>query len=96
MALPVLVLGTAAGVWLNPSSLILLSRGVTVRSPYCSLWKASRDGHIKLRQQARTEEIFRASRLLRRDSGLALWSTPSGDYWIPDGDGRILPLAASP
>jgi FkbM family methyltransferase len=86
------LLGSAAAVRLNPSSLILFSRGVKSRSPYCSVWKASLDGRIKLRQQSRTEEISRASRLVRSESGLSLWNTPSGEFWIPGGDTRILPL----
>jgi FkbM family methyltransferase len=88
-------LSLAIGVRLNPSSLILFSRDLKIRSPYCTAWKASLDGHIKLRQQAVTGEIARASRIIRRESGLALWSTPSGEYWIPDlkdGNDVILPL----
>lgn len=92
VAAAIAVLGIAAGVRLNPSSLILFSPGVTNRSPYCSVWKASLDGSIKLRQQARTEQIFQASRLIRSESALSLWSTPSGEFWIPSGDGRILSL----
>jgi FkbM family methyltransferase len=88
----VIILSTGIAVRLNPSSLILLSRDLKNRSPYCSPLKASLDGHIKLRQQARSEEIFRASRLIRSDRDLSLWSTPQGEFWIPQGDSRILPL----
>jgi FkbM family methyltransferase len=87
------ILSVALGVRLNPSSLILLSRDVKVRSPYCSLWKASRDNHIKMEQQALTSEIAQRSHIIRRESGLALWNTPSGEYWIPDTkDDIVLPL----
>lgn len=87
------ILSVALGIRLNPSSLILLSRDVKVRSPYCSLWKASRDNHIKMEQQALTAEIAQRSHIVRRDAGLALWSTPSGEYWIPDTkDDIVLPL----
>jgi FkbM family methyltransferase len=85
----------SVGIWvrLHPSSLNLLSRDVKVRSPYCSLWKASLDGGIKLQQQASTREIAQSSRIVRRDAGLALWSTPPGEYWVPDvKDDVILPL----
>jgi FkbM family methyltransferase len=88
----VIILSIGIAVRLNPSSLILLSRDIKDRSPYCSTWKATLDGRIKLRQQARTEEIFQASRLIHRDKDLSLWSTPKGDFWIPEGDSRILPL----
>jgi FkbM family methyltransferase len=87
------VLSVALGVRLNPSSLILFSRDVKIRSPYCSLWKASLDNRIKLQQQDSTREIAQSSRIIRREAGLALWSTPSGEYWIPDAkDDVVLPL----
>lgn len=93
VASAVAILSVAVWVRLNPSSLIMLSRDVKIRSPYCSVWKASLDGRIKLRQQAATNEIAQASRIIRREEGLALWSTPSGEYWVPDiKDDIILPL----
>ncbi len=88
----VTILGVGVAVRLNPSSLILLSRDIKNRSPYCSTWQASLDGRIKLRQQSRSEEIFRESRLIHRDRDLSLWSTPKGQYWIPEGDSHILSL----
>ena len=86
------VLGVAAVVRLHPTSLILVAPGVTSRSPYCSRFQASLDGRVKLRQAARTDELLRASHLVRRDAGLTLWSTPQGEFWIPDGDDHVLPL----
>jgi FkbM family methyltransferase len=86
------LLGIAAAVRLNPSSLILFSSGVKSRSPYCSIWKASLEGRIKLREESRTEEILRASRLIRREANLSLWSTPKGQFWVPEGDPHVLPL----
>jgi FkbM family methyltransferase len=91
LALAALAIG--AVVRLNPSFMILAARDVHVRSPFCSAWKASLDDRIKLQQQAVTEEIAKASHLVRRDAGLALWSTPRGEFWIPDdGSERILAL----
>jgi FkbM family methyltransferase len=93
VASSVAILSAGAGVWLNPSSLILLSRDVTIRSSYCSVWKASVDGRIKLHQQAAAKKIAQASHIVRRDAGLVLWSTPAGEYWVPDfKEGSILPL----
>ena len=88
----VTILSIGVAIRLNPSSLILFSRDIKNRSPYCSTWKASLDGRIKLRQQSRSEEIFQASRLIHRDTDLSLWSTPKGQFWIPEGDSRILSL----
>src|ERR1035438_8438846 len=84
VASAVAILSVAVWVRLNPSSLIMLSRDVKIRSPYCSVWKASLDGRIKLQQQAATNQIAQASRIIRREEGLALWSTQSGEYWVPD------------
>ena len=50
------------------------------------------EGHLKLQQQAATDAIAKAIHAIRHESGLTLWSTPSGEYWIPDGDDVILPL----
>jgi FkbM family methyltransferase len=50
------------------------------------------DAPIKLQQQARTEEIFHASKLVRKDSNLSLWDTPGGQYWVPGDDGNIVAL----
>ena len=94
-AVLVAFLVAAVGVRLNPSFVVLFSRDVKIRSSYCSVWKASLDGRIKLQQQAVTREIAQVSHITRRDAGLALWSTPSGEYWIPDVKDRndiILPL----
>jgi FkbM family methyltransferase len=95
VSLAVAVLVIAVLVRLNPSSTILAARDVHVRSPFCSVWKASLDDHIKLRQYAVAEEIAKASRLVRREAGLALWTTPSGEFWIPAGSEQILALLLS-
>jgi FkbM family methyltransferase len=88
------VLTVAAAVRLNPTSLILFARDVHMRSPYCSAWQASLDARIKLRQQARSREFAAASRIVRREGGLALWTTPVGDYWIPGNDDTLAILLA--
>ena len=92
VSLAVAVLAIGVLVRLNPSSMVLAARDVHVRSPFCSVWKASLDGRIKLRQIAVAGEIAKGSRLVRREAGLALWTTPSGDFWIPDGSEQVLAL----
>jgi FkbM family methyltransferase len=93
ISLAMSVLAIAVLVRLNPSSLILAARDLHSRSPFCSTWKASLDDRIKLRQLADSAEIVKASHLVRRDAGLALWSTPSGEFWIPDdGSEQILAI----
>ena len=92
VSLAVAVLAIAALVRLNPSSIILAARDVHVRGPFCSAWKASLDDRIKLRQYAVAEKTAKASHMVRREAGLALWSTPDGEFWIPDGSEQILAL----
>jgi len=85
-------LALAVVVRFNPSSLILVAPDLKVRSSFCSVWKASGDAHIKLRQLRVAKEIAQASHVVRRDGRLALWSTPAGEFWMPDGDDSILPI----
>lgn len=92
ITLALAILAMAVAVRLNPSLIILAARDVQVRSPFCSAWKASLDGPIKLRQDALTDEIAKSSRFVRRDGDLALWSTPRGEFWVPEGNDEIVPL----
>jgi FkbM family methyltransferase len=77
---------------LCPGVLVPLLPGVHSRSPFCSKWKAMRDQRVLLRQWADAGAIARVSHLVRRESGLALWATPYGEYWIPASDDKILPI----
>jgi len=77
---------------LYPGVVVLLVPGVHSRSPFCSKWQAMRDHRIKLRQAADAKAIAGASHLVRRESGLALWATPQGEYWIPASDDKVLPI----
>ena len=38
------------------------------------------------------DRMLAGSHLLKEDSGLELWSTPKGDYWIPKGNRYVLPF----
>jgi FkbM family methyltransferase len=77
---------------LYPGVVVLLVPGVHSRSPFCSKWQAMRDHRIRLRQAADAKAIAGASHLVRRESGLALWATPQGEYWIPASDDKVLPI----
>jgi len=91
-AVGIIALALTAFVFIYPGAVVLVAPGVHSRSPYCSRWQAVRGVSIKLRQQADAEAIARASHLVRQESGLALWATPYGEYWIPAGDGKTLPI----
>jgi len=65
---------------------------VTGHSPVCPMSHALEchsnmveKGHIK-------DRILAGSRLLKQESGLELWHTPKGDYWIPKGNRYVLPF----
>jgi len=38
------------------------------------------------------DRILAASHLLKTESGLELWSTPKGNFWIPKGNRYVLPF----
>lgn len=38
------------------------------------------------------DRILAGSHLLKEESGLELWNTPKGDYWIPKGNRFVLPF----
>jgi len=92
MALAMGLFVCTAALRFNPSLVVLLSRDVKVRSPFCSRWQATLDGQIKLRQQAVADELRRQSRRMRQEDGLELWSTPRGQIWVPAQDAANLPL----
>ena len=60
------VLAVAAGVRFHPSTLILFERNVQIRSPLCTLWKASLDGPIKLQQQEAQKRLAEASHVVQK------------------------------
>src|SRR6266700_749699 len=53
-------------------------------SPYCSAWQSARDAQIKIDQLNLAGKIFHESRVIRSEAGRKLWSTPDGEYWVPD------------
>lgn len=62
------------------------------RSPNCPMAhavksKANMDEKIRIK-----DRILAGSHLVKEDSGLELWSTPKGDYWIPKGNRYVLPF----
>jgi FkbM family methyltransferase len=62
------------------------------RSPVCPMSqalrsKANMDEKIRIK-----DRILAASRLLKEESGLELWDTPKGRYWIPKGNRYVLPF----
>ena len=59
-------------------------------SPFCSRWQAVQDLAVKLRQRDLAKEIRANTKLVRAENGYKLWSTPSGEFWVPDSNDDII------
>lgn len=59
-------------------------------SPYCSAWQAVRDAAVKIRQEELEKDILAHSRPVRTEKGYKLWSTPAGEFWVPDTSDTII------
>jgi len=79
----------AAYFWYPPARLAALV--ATGHSPVCPLSSALRSRSNLDETGAIKDRIYAASRLIREDSGLELWETPKGQYWIPRGNRFVLP-----
>ena len=59
-------------------------------SPFCSTWQAVQDVSVKIRQGELEKTIRANTRLIRTENGYKLWSTPSGEFWVPDTSDDII------
>jgi len=65
---------------------------VAGHSPVCPMSHAI-ESQSNMTEKIRIKDrILAGSRLVKEDSGLELWSTPDGDYWIPKGNRYVLPF----
>jgi FkbM family methyltransferase len=88
--LVLLGLGVAACKFYAPARLFALV--VAGRSPVCPLSHAVKS-KFNAQETARVaRRIIAGSRLVRQESGLDLWDTPKGQYWIPRGNRYVLPF----
>ena len=88
--LMLLILGVAAYKFCAPARLFALV--IAGHSPVCPLSHAVKST-FNIQESARiTDRIIAGSRLVRRESGLELWDTPKGQYWIPEGNRYVLPF----
>jgi len=73
--------------------LILLSVVDRVKtSPYCPTWKSVSDAQVKIIQEENEKKIKAASHVVRKEGAYKLWSTPAGEYWVPDTSDEILSI----
>jgi FkbM family methyltransferase len=86
----VLIATVAAWAWYPPFRLFTL---VAVgRSPVCPMAQALRVKAHGQELERVKNRILTASKLLREESGLELWETPKGPFWIPKGNRFVLPF----
>ena len=85
-----LMAGVAAYLFFPPFRLWALV--VAGHSPNCPMShalksKANIDETIRVK-----DRILAGSHLVKEESGLELWDTPKGQYWIPKGNRYVLPF----
>jgi FkbM family methyltransferase len=88
------VVATAGIATLNfyPGLAILPYVSEARTSPFCTIWKGVDDVKVKLKQANLEKEILARSRVVSKDGPYKLWSTPSGEYWVPDTSDEILAI----
>ena len=65
---------------------------MTGNSPVCP-WAAAVKAKANIAENERIKNrILRSSHLLKEESGLELWYTPEGSFWIPKGNRFVLPF----
>jgi FkbM family methyltransferase len=79
-------------VFLYPP-IYVLGLALLGRSPVCSSLAAFQGARNYYHGRSISREIVARSRLIERDStGLELWDTPAGSFWIAAGSESVLPI----
>ena len=85
-----LILAAAAYAWFPPFRLFAMV--VAGRSPVCPISNAIQtSAHLKELGRVK-DRILVGSKLVREETGLELWDTPKGSFWIPKGNQYVLPF----
>jgi FkbM family methyltransferase len=80
----------AAYIWYPPARLVAMV--ATGRSPVCPVKNALQvRAHVDELGSTK-DRILAASHLVKEESGLELWDTPKGPFWIPKGNRFVLPF----
>ncbi|MFN7992602.1 MAG: FkbM family methyltransferase [Bryobacteraceae bacterium] len=87
----VLAMAGAAAFEFSPSFRLwaLVAAG---RSPVCPASLAVKSHANVVEKTIIKDRILAGSHLLKEESGLELWDTPKGQYWIPKGNRYVLPF----
>jgi hypothetical protein len=75
---------------LKPGLAILPYVSRIPKSPFGSAWKGIDDATVKVKQAQIEREILAASHPVRKDGPYKLWSTPDGEFWMPDTSDVVL------
>ncbi len=62
------------------------------KSPFCTVWQGVTDAQVKIKQSEFEKKILAQSHVVRKDGAYKLWSTPAGDFWVPDSSDEILAI----
>jgi len=88
------IIFTAGLATLNfyPGLAILPFAAKVQKSPFCTVWQGVTDAQVKLTQAEFEKQILAGSHIVRKDGPYKLWSTPEGEYWVPDTSDEILAI----
>jgi FkbM family methyltransferase len=78
-----------------PGLAILPFAAKVQKSPFCTVWQGVADSQVKLTQGEFTKLIMAGSHAVRKDGPYKLWSTPEGEFWVPDTSDEILSILLS-
>lgn len=73
-----------------PGLAILPFTAKVQKSPFCTIWQGVADSQVKLTQGKLAKNIMAGSHPVRTDGAYKLWSTPEGEFWVPDTSDEIL------
>jgi FkbM family methyltransferase len=85
------IAGEAALLW-YPGLMVLPSAFEMTFSPYCGVWQTVRDGNVKIKRDQLARQIRDRSHVVKTEGNFKLWSTPNGEYWVPDTSDTILSI----
>ena len=91
------ILATAGVASLNyyPGLAILPFVSKARTSPFCTIWQGVKDVQVKLTQAELEKNLLPQLHVVRKDGAYKLWSTPEGEYWVPDTSDDILAILLS-
>ena len=78
-----MIVAEAVLIW-RPELVLLATSHKLTYSPYCSVWDGVRDNNVKVTRTELATRIYEQSYVMKTEGMFKLWSTPKGEYWVPD------------